>query len=140
MQVPRPSQVLAGVSTPPAHTAAWQGLPAGYFAQPPSPLQVPFCPQLSTGSTRQRSGSAAPAPSGLHSPGFAGWLQRTHAPVQARLQHTPSAQKPETHSAAEEHAPPSGFLPQLSFMHVRPAQSSSRLQLLRQVLVAASQA
>jgi hypothetical protein len=35
---------------------------------------------------------------GMQVPGFAAWLHAWHCPVQAPLQHTPSAQKPDTHA------------------------------------------
>jgi hypothetical protein len=82
-----------------------------YLAHPPSPVQVPVCPQVSGASWRQALwGSAAPAGTEAHSPIVSGWLQLTHAPVQGTLQQTPSAQFPESHCSALEHTVPTGRL------------------------------
>jgi hypothetical protein len=46
-QVPLPSQLEAGTSPLPEHEALPQEVPALNFEQPPRPLQVPSCPQVS---------------------------------------------------------------------------------------------
>lgn len=97
-------------------------VPAAYFAQPPWPLQSPLAPQVSARSaTHTPLGSGLPSGMGAHSPILPGSVQLTHAPAQARLQHTPSEQCPESHSFVLWHEAPSGFLPQLPWSHVRPS-------------------
>jgi hypothetical protein len=57
------------------------------------------------------------------------WLQELHAPWQATLQQTPSAQKPDAHSLFFEQTAVRGFGPQLPFTHLTPlTQSPSVLQ------------
>jgi hypothetical protein len=111
-QVPLPSQLEAG-TRPPAEQVDWpQLVPDLCFAQPPSPLQVPSWPQVAGASGLQiPCGSAPPWTTTPHSPLVSGWEQLTHAPLHAVLQHTPSAQKPDAHSAAHPHAVPSDLAP-----------------------------
>jgi hypothetical protein len=60
--------------------------------------------------------------------------------LQATLQHTPSAQKPDAQSALLVHAAPPGFGPQLPATHLTPlTQSVSLRQLGKQALVLVSQ-
>ena len=71
---------------------------AAYFAQPPMPSQVPVCPQLAGPWSRQTPrGSGASASIGQQRPSRPVRLQVTQAPLQATLQQTPSAQKPDAH-------------------------------------------
>ena len=100
-QVPTPSHAEGGMNSvaAPAHPPRAQTVPTAYLAHPPCPLQKPLSPQVSGGSRRHTScGSGTPAGAGRHSPTNSGRAQLTHGPLQARLQHTPSAQKPEAHS------------------------------------------
>jgi hypothetical protein len=48
--------------------------------------------------------------------------------LHAALQHAPSSQKPELHSVAAVHVPPSGFLPQLALMQVLGAVHSASFE------------
>jgi hypothetical protein len=111
-QLPLPSQLDAG-TRPPAEQEDWpQLVPDLCLAQPPSPLQVPSCPQVAgTSCLQMLCGSAPPWTTTPHSPLVSGCAQLTHAPLHAVLQHTPSAQKPDAHSAAHPHAAPSGLVP-----------------------------
>src|SRR5690242_12965658 len=121
-QVPRPLQVLAGIMLPPEQLDGLQTVPAAYFEQPPCPLHRPLEPQVSGPSVGQTlCSSGSPSATGWHSPILPGWLQLTQAPLQARLQQTPSAQKPESHSTFTLHVLPSGFLPQLPAAQSRPS-------------------
>src|SRR5687768_16369206 len=109
-QVPMPSQVEAGVSAPSGHEAGLQTEPGVALVQPPAPLHSPFSPQLEGASFLQTPwGSITPAPTGPQSPFWMGRAQLTLAPVQAVFQQKPSAQKPESHSAAQSQVPPSPF-------------------------------
>jgi hypothetical protein len=65
-------------------------------------------------------GSGAPAAVGMHCPGFDGLLQVWQVPSQALMQHTPSAQKPLSHSGPVVHGRPIGTLPQLLLTQVLP--------------------
>jgi hypothetical protein len=68
-QVPFPSQLDAGTRLPPEQDAALHMVPAACLAQPPSPLQLPSCPQVSAASGLQTPcGSALAAGTGMHSP------------------------------------------------------------------------
>jgi hypothetical protein len=69
--------------------------------------------------------SGMPTGIGPHSPILVGRLQATQAPVQDRLQQTPSAQKPDSQSAAAAQVDPSGRLLQLA-----PLQHMPRMQAL----------
>jgi hypothetical protein len=67
-------------------------------------------------------------------------LQETHAPPQATLQHTPSAQKPEAQSPALAHTAPFGLGPQLPATHFVPlAQSASDVHIAKQAFLEVSQ-
>lgn len=137
--VPLPSQTLAGIRLSPAQLAALHTLPDAYFAQPPWPLQEPEKPQLALPSSLHiRRGSVAPSSTGLHAPILAIWLQLIHAPVQATLQQTPSAQKPESHSSLPPHFAPSGLFPQLPPAQVLPSHWVLLVQAAKQALLAGS--
>jgi hypothetical protein len=110
-QVPLPLHVEAGVSAPAAQEAGRQTEPAAALEQPPAPLHVPVCPQLSDDSLLQTwCGSITPEPTGPHSPFWLGSAQLTQAPLHAVLQQMPSAQNPDAHSPAQSQAPPRPFL------------------------------
>jgi hypothetical protein len=129
MQLPAPSQTLSPIWLPAEQVPGLQTVPPTYLAQPPCPLQNPLCPQLATLSlVHWLCASGAPLGTGLHWPILSVWLQVTQAPLQARLQQTPSAQNPELHSVAPVHAAPSGFLPQEPATQLRWSQSSAVLQ------------
>jgi hypothetical protein len=67
-------------------------------------------------------------------------LQETQLPLQATLQHTPSAQKPEAQSPFTLQTAPRGLGPQLPATHfVPPAQSVSPLHVAKHLLAVLSQ-
>jgi hypothetical protein len=105
------------------------------------PSQTPVCPHDAALSVRHSLwGSAFPAATGQQVPIRPLWLQLTQAPRHATLQHSPSVQKPEAHSASLVHTAPRGLGPQLPFTHFTPAtQSPSERQVVVHVVVAASQ-
>src|SRR4051812_22755905 len=112
-QVPLPLQVLAGTRLPPEQAAGRQIVPDANLAQPPCPLQSPLWPQVDASSCLQAPwGSLAFTATGLQAPSLPARLQATHAPLQARLQQTPSAQKPDSQSPWVAQVEPSGFLPE----------------------------
>lgn len=123
--VPLPSQLEAGTRLPLEQAAGLHTVPETCLLQPPSPLHIPLPPHVSGASFLHiPCGSATPAFTGLHSPIIPGWLQLTHAPVQARLQHTPSAQKPEPHSSPQAQARPIPFLT-AGGSHLAPSRDAS---------------
>jgi hypothetical protein len=63
--------------------------------------------------------------------------QDKQAPVQATLQQTPSAQKPEPHSEPLAHTAPFSFRPQLPATHFVPAQSASPAHVAKHAFAAA---
>jgi hypothetical protein len=132
-----PSQVPAVFSRSPLHTGAAQTVSAAYLEQPPMPSQTPDWPQLDS-ALRVHTwwGSAAPSVVGAQVPRRPDCAQLTHGPVQAMLQQTPSAQKPEAHCDPALQMAPSGFGPQLPFTHFEPTQSPSEEQVARQAPVA----
>ena len=65
-------------------------------------------------------------------------MHERHAPPQDVLQQTPSAQKPDEHSAPTPHGNPFILGPHIPFTHLRPAtQFASLLQVEKQAFVAA---
>src|SRR5262245_3707528 len=131
-QVPSPLHVLAGIWLPPEQLEGLHTVPAAYFEQPPMPLHNPLEPQVSGVSFLHRPwGSGASLAIAVHSPMCPAWLQLVHAPVQARLQHTPSAQKPESQSSFFVQVAPSGRRPQLPPAHVRPSHWAALVQLVK---------
>src|SRR6187455_455430 len=87
-----------------------------------------------------RCGSILPVSTGQQIPSRPDWLQLTHAVLQATLQQTPSAQKPEAQSPSFAQAAPPGRGPQLPPTHLTPlAQSVSLRQVVRQRLDFVSQ-
>ena len=134
-----PSQVPAVLSRSPLHDAAAQTVSAAYLEQPPIPSQTPDCPQVDSGLRAQTWwGSAAPCVVGPQVPRRPDCAQLTQGPVQAMLQQTPSAQKPEAHCDPAVQMAPSGFGPQLPFTHLDPRQSLSEEQVAAQVLLVGS--
>jgi hypothetical protein len=139
-QVPRPSQVPAVLSRSPLQVGSTQTVSAAYLEQPPTPSQTPDCPQLDAGLRAQTPwGSAAPSAVGPQTPIRPVCAQLTQGPVQATLQQTPSAQKPEAHCDPAWQTAPSGLGPQLPFTHLDPTQSLSEAQVAAQAPVIASQ-
>jgi hypothetical protein len=139
-QEPLPSQVPAVLSRSPLHDGATQTVSRAYLEHPPIPSQTPDCPQLDAGLRAQMPwGSAAPSVVGPQVPLRPSCAQLTQGPVQAVLQQTPSAQKPEAHCDPALQTAPGGLGPQLPFTHFEPTQSLSELQVPAQVPVVASQ-
>jgi hypothetical protein len=73
------------------------------------------------GSLAWQAGSDNPAGMKVHRPVDPVWLHDTQAPLQATLQHTPSAQKPEAQSSAVEQTAPVPLLPHRLATHNWPA-------------------
>jgi hypothetical protein len=139
-QAPMPSQVPAVFSRLPLHEEAAQTVSAAYREHPPIPSHTPDCPQLDAGLFSQTWwGSAAPRVAGAQVPSRPDCAQLTQAPVQAMLQQTPSAQKPEAHCEPALQIAPSGLGPQLPFTHFDPTQSLSDAQVTAQAPLFASQ-
>lgn len=109
---PLPSQVEAGVTEElVAHAAAPQFWPLGQKAQLP-PLHMPVCPQLDIALVLHRfCGSGLPSGTAVQMPAEPVRLQAMQAPLQAALQHTPWAQKPDRHSDPPPQSAPMGCLP-----------------------------
>jgi hypothetical protein len=129
--VPSPSQRPAGVKElVPSQALGLQMVPAGQRLQPPWPLQIPICPQLASGSDMQMPcRSRPPAGVGTQAPAWRGSSQDTQAPVQATLQQTPSAQKPESHwAASSQGAPTCRSTPHAPLTHTWVAQSLGQKQ------------
>jgi hypothetical protein len=61
--------------------------------------------------THTSCGSGAPSGTATHRPSVLVWLQAMQAPEQAELQHTPWAQKPDSHSLPALQAAPGFFFP-----------------------------
>jgi len=135
-----PSQVPAVLSRSPLHDGATQTVWAAYREHPPIPSQTPDCPQLDAALRAQMPwGSAAPNVVGAQVPIRPGCAQLTQGPVQAMLQQTPSAQKPEAHWDPAAQKAPVGLGPQLPFTHFEATQSLSEAQVVAQEPVFASQ-
>jgi len=146
-QRPSPSQVNGAVKTLVAASQVETGMqvmPRGKRWQPPLPSHRPLVPQdwgdwaaqISAGSVTPRAtrGSGVSAGTSTQRPSAMGKAQKRHLPVQASLQQTPSAQKPDLHWSAFWHAWPSPRLPQLPATQVAGAtQSASVAQASRQV-------
>src|SRR4030095_2141153 len=85
---------------------------------PPWPSREPVVPQVSRAWTAHKAcGSGLFVSTGQQVPWRPGWLQVTHAPLQATLQHSPSAQNPDAHSLSLPHTAPRGLGPQLPATH-----------------------
>jgi hypothetical protein len=136
-QRPTPSQVEAARCVPAVHEAATQMVPSAYLRQAPAPSQTPSVPQAEgPWSVQMLLGSLAPGATATHCPAVPASLHEKQLALQALSQHTPSAQKPERHSAGlvTEQACPFGFLPHELFTQVLGATQSA---LLAQVLAQA---
>jgi hypothetical protein len=97
-QVPSPLQVPAVFTRLPLQVGGTQTVSAAYLAQPPTPSQLPVCPQVDLSVTEHTLwGSSAPRGVGPQVPIRPLWLQLTQGPLQAVLQQTPSAQNLDAH-------------------------------------------
>lgn len=110
-QTPVPSQVRWGVRVEPTQVPAAHCVPAAQNRQAPVPLHVPSVPQvLPTVVAHWVAGvGAVPLGTLLQVPTLPVSAHDLHVPVQALLQQTPCAQKPESHSFAAPHAVPIGL-------------------------------
>jgi hypothetical protein len=90
----------------PSQAPLSQIVSATYNRQPPLPSQVPSFPQVVGVLALHRDGSVGEAPAGmkLQSPSALGRLHALQLSLQADVQHTPSTQYPDRHSALHEHA------------------------------------
>jgi hypothetical protein len=138
--VPAPSQVLAVfMAVAPEHVDGPQGLSDGYIEQVPKPSQVPVVPQLD-GVWRGHMGWLSPSERGVQVPGWPTKLHERHAPEQAVLQQTPSAQCPDAHSRLCSQVAPFIFGPQRPLTHLRPTtQSMSEVHFAKHKLLLRSQ-
>jgi hypothetical protein len=106
-------------------------LPAGHLAcahcvlltklrQAPLPSQVPSSPQVDAADAGQSDAVNGACPAGMlvQMPGLPVSEHDWHLLLQATLQQTPCAQKPDWHSVPMPHIAPGGFLPQLPFTQV----------------------
>jgi hypothetical protein len=117
-QAPLPLHEAARTASPLLQEASRQGVPDGWLRQPPLPLQVPSVPQLVAGVPAHIAlGSATPDGTLVQVPTAPPTVQLRQLPVQASLQHTPSAHTPDTHSGPDPQELPLGFFPQMLFWH-----------------------
>jgi hypothetical protein len=123
---PAPSHAEAPVAVVPlaGHVAPAQGVPCGYFWQPPA-SHMPFVPQLALPwATHVPEGSGAPVATLEQRPIEVARPQERQVPPHAVAQQTPCAQKVETHSLPSEQKAPIGFLPHELAAHVLGATQS----------------
>jgi hypothetical protein len=143
LHAPRPSQIAAVFSLFPVQEGGTQVVPRGASLQPPTPSHRPFSPQTAVSCLQTPCGSLWSMSTGQQMPlPGSGRLQATHAPVQAVLQQTPSAQKPDWHSEPLAQACPPIFGPQLPALQTCPVDRShwlSEVQVSKQALFVASQ-
>jgi hypothetical protein len=102
-----PSQLAAGVNTPPEQLACRHPIAVARGLHAPAPLHVPSPPpQLPSAAlvaVQRPFGSTPPDTTGEHVPTLLVTLQLWQSPavpatsLQAELQHTPSVQKPLEH-------------------------------------------
>jgi hypothetical protein len=111
-QAPAPSQVEALLTTTAvAQVAALQFWPLAVYAQSP-PTHLPVVPQVADCVAAQMPcGSFELSGTVVHVPAVAVRLQLMHLSLQRPLQHTPWAQKPDLHSAAEAQLAPGPLSP-----------------------------
>jgi hypothetical protein len=98
--------------------------------QAPAPLQPPDSPQLAAPMLEQLACGSWPTITAPHTPSFpwplAAAEQASHVPLQATLQHTPSAQKPVWQSLPTLHfLPLPQATPQVLLGAATPPQSTS---------------
>lgn len=121
------------MSVPPEQEAAApQLVPAEVLAQAPLPAQRPVWPQ-GIPETTAHMASAVPSGTIVQVPLVLVRLHAMQVPVQALLQQTPSAQKPDVQSVfAMQIMPLANVLPHRLFwvLHVAPAQSAFEAQLV----------
>jgi hypothetical protein len=116
--VPAPSHRPASVAVEPEQLGATHTVPDAYLRQPRLPSQNPSVPQVAASPSAHWPSGSWPAGTSVQLPALPGSAHDRQVPVQVVLQQTPCSHRPELHSAALPHAPPSGFLPQLPFTQV----------------------
>lgn len=114
-QVPVPLQSRGGVKLVPVQVAATHCVPVTYFRHAPAPSHIPSVPQVEAAVIAHWvvGLGEAPAGTGEQVPALPVSAHDWQVPVQAELQQTPCAQKPEPQSAATAQVAPIGFFPQL---------------------------
>jgi hypothetical protein len=138
-QAPLPSQVRCVFSTEPAQEDEPHTMFSGKSVHEPKPSQRPVFPQV-VRSLAWHARSGKPTGMNVQWPTDPVWLHDTQEPVHATLQHTPSTQKPEVHSALAAQGLPLAFVPQLPATHCCPATHWALVvQASAQRLVAGSQ-
>lgn len=111
----------------PVQDAAAHTVPTAYLRHAPAPSQVPSSwHDAAPVFLHTARGSATPAAVLMQSPGVMP-AQVRHAPAHASLQQTPSAQKPDAHSAGAAQVWPGPFLPHDPIRQSRPGAQSSLL-------------
>ena len=115
-QVPLPSHVRCVFSTRPEQEDEPHTVSFGKSVHEPNPSQRPVLPQV-VRSLALHAGSVTPAEMKVQWPFEPGWSHETQSPLHATLQHTLSAQKPETQSSPVLQTAPLELLPQLPATH-----------------------
>jgi hypothetical protein len=137
--VPLPSQVRWVFCTEPAQEDEPHTVFSGYKVHEPKPSQRPVLSQV-VRSRPLHASSGRPSETNVQRPTEPGWLHDTQGPLHATLQHTPSTQKPEVHSAFSSQGWRMGLVPQLPATHCCPAAHwASVVQVRAHWLVAGSQ-
>jgi hypothetical protein len=107
--VPVPLHVC-DLATVPAHVGVPQTVPEAQIWQAPAPSQAPSVPQVDWACIAHWLLGSFPAATLPHRPSaplpFLAAVHAWQVPVQALLQHTPSAQKPDWHVAPDVHELP----------------------------------
>jgi hypothetical protein len=108
-------QVWAGVSVEVLQMGAAHWVPVGKSRQAPEPLQVPSSPQVLALLTAHwvAGFGVCPPGTGVQVPGVPVSAHDMQVPVQAVLQQTPWAQKPDWQAVPAPQGEPGGSLPQL---------------------------
>jgi hypothetical protein len=99
------------------------------YEQEPAPSHNPVVPQ-GEDDRESHIGSAMFSSMNLQRPAEPVWLQDWQACLHSMLQHTPSVQKPETHSSSTSHGNPLSFFPHEPFEHCWPAAHSALVEQL----------
>jgi hypothetical protein len=123
-QAPAALHSCGGVYVEPVHDPATHCVPGTCRRHAPEPLHVPSRPQVEGSALTHwlATTGAAPAPTGEQVPTVPVSAHDMQVPVQAALQQTPCAQKPDAQSdpRPDGQAPPIGILPQLMATQVFP--------------------
>jgi hypothetical protein len=129
----------------PTQVPAAHCVPAAQNRQAPVPLHIPSVPQVFDAVVAHWVAGVGAVPAGmlLQVPGLVESAHDLHVPVQAWLQQTPCAQKPESHSFATVHGAPVGLRVQAPPLQMLGATQSvvevAVVQLVRQAPAVMSQ-